>query len=208
MDDRTKRVKKAFDEFSKEYDKFMVDTGHSQARDEIIRLIFPEIVGKVLDIATGTGAIAEKVRSMGFDVVGVDQSKEMIKLARTKNPNIKFLISPVERLPFENNSFDTVICCLGLEWVSDKIQALKEMDRVSKGRVILMEEEGVIKSVQKESGEDVNTLFKEFNRLEDLAEPEFFKRNMFELGYQLKKEVKTDIDGKHSLIGMVFIKIG
>ena len=56
----------------------------------------------------------------------------MITVAQKNNPNIPFHIADVNKLPFENESFDTVISASLLNIVTDKEGAVKEMIRVCK----------------------------------------------------------------------------
>jgi ubiquinone/menaquinone biosynthesis C-methylase UbiE len=82
--------------------------------------IVPE--SKVLDVATGTGAVlmpaAERVGAKG-QVVGVDISSRMIDRARTairhgglRNANV--LVGDAERLPFQEGCFDYVLCSFAI----------------------------------------------------------------------------------------------
>src|SRR6478735_1631555 len=63
----------------------------------------------VLDLATGTGAVAlELVRQKGCSVVGVDQSPEMLAEARRRirTDRVRLVEASAEELPFEDESFD------------------------------------------------------------------------------------------------------
>src|SRR5437016_1793026 len=62
----------------------------------------------VLDVATGTGAVArELLRRHGSTVVGLDQSPEMLAEARRRcGERVRFVEGSAERLPFEDASFD------------------------------------------------------------------------------------------------------
>ena len=64
----------------------------------------------VLDVATGTGAVAhELLRRKGCTVVGLDQSPEMLAEARRRLPeNVTLVEGTAERLPFEEASFDAL----------------------------------------------------------------------------------------------------
>src|SRR5919199_1503912 len=64
----------------------------------------------VLDVATGTGAVArELLRQKGCTVVGIDQSPEMLAEARRRLPaSVKLLEGRAEHLPFPDASFDAL----------------------------------------------------------------------------------------------------
>ena len=69
---------------------------------------------RVLDIATGPGALAAEAASRGAHAVGIDLSPEMIELARRLHPAIDFHEADVEHLPFSDDTFDAVVCAFGL----------------------------------------------------------------------------------------------
>jgi len=64
---------------------------------------------KVLDIGSGTGHMTEWIASMGFEVTGMEPSKEMIGYARGNFPAITFVEGISSAIPFEPQSFDLVV---------------------------------------------------------------------------------------------------
>lgn len=95
---------------------------------------------KVLDIATGSGLAAFlAARSVGPDgeVLGIDLSGRMIELATTRAErdqvhNIRFVQMDAEHLELAAQSFDVVLCALGLMLFPQPDLALAEMYRVLK----------------------------------------------------------------------------
>jgi demethylmenaquinone methyltransferase/2-methoxy-6-polyprenyl-1,4-benzoquinol methylase len=87
---------------------------------------------EVLDVATGTGAVArELLRQKGCAVVGVDQSPEMLAVAREHLPTtVKLVEASAERLPFEDASFDALTVTYLLRYVDDPGATLAELARV------------------------------------------------------------------------------
>ncbi len=81
----------------------------------------------VLDVATGGGHVARRLREAGATVVTVDQAPGM-------RPDV---IGPAESLPFADESFDTVACRLGAHHFADVLAALKEMARVAREGVVI-----------------------------------------------------------------------
>src|SRR5438128_643494 len=75
----------------------------------------------VLDVATGTGAVArELVRQKGCTVVGLDQSPQMLAEARRRlGPDAKLVEGTAERLPFADASFDALTFTYLLRYVAD-----------------------------------------------------------------------------------------
>jgi demethylmenaquinone methyltransferase/2-methoxy-6-polyprenyl-1,4-benzoquinol methylase len=86
----------------------------------------------VLDVATGTGAVArELLRQKGSTVVGLDQSPEMLAEARRRLPeNVKLVEGPAEQLPFPDASFDALTFTYLLRYVADPAATLRELARV------------------------------------------------------------------------------
>lgn len=91
----------------------------------------------VLDVATGTGAVAlELVRRTGCSVVGVDQSPEMLAVARERvaragfGDRIRLVEASAERLPFGDGELDGLTFTYLLRYVDDPAATLRELARV------------------------------------------------------------------------------
>lgn len=69
---------------------------------------------RLLDVATGPGALAAEAAKRDARPVGIDLSPEMIELARRLYPAIEFREADVEHLPFADDTFDAVVCAFGL----------------------------------------------------------------------------------------------
>src|SRR3989338_11112571 len=92
---------------------------------------------KILDVATGTGAQAYELAKLGYDVIGIDLSREMLKQAIKKcnsSLNLRFQQADATKLPFEDNSFEASSISLALHYMPYEIDilVLKEMKRVTK----------------------------------------------------------------------------
>ena len=92
---------------------------------------------RVLDVATGTGAVAlELVRRYGCSVVGIDRSPEMLAVARRRvaahelGANIELLEGRGEALPFAAASFDALTVTYLLRYVDDRAATIRELVRV------------------------------------------------------------------------------
>jgi len=87
---------------------------------------------EVLDVATGTGAVArELLRQKGCAVVGVDQSPEMLAVAHEHLPaTVKLVEASAEHLPFEDASFSALTVTYLLRYVDDPGATLAELGRV------------------------------------------------------------------------------
>ena len=87
---------------------------------------------RVLDVATGTGAVAQELlRQKGCAVVGVDQSSEMLGVARERLPAaVELVEASAESLPFDDASFDGLTFTYLLRYVDDPGATLRELARV------------------------------------------------------------------------------
>jgi len=88
----------------------------------------------VLDIACGTGVVARLAARRGHvgHLVGIDLNAAMLALARAKSATVEWVEGSALDLPFSADSFDVVLCQLGLQFFPDRELALKEMVRVLK----------------------------------------------------------------------------
>jgi demethylmenaquinone methyltransferase/2-methoxy-6-polyprenyl-1,4-benzoquinol methylase len=93
--------------------------------------------GDVLDVATGTAAVAiELVRRRGCRVVGLDQSPEMLAAGRERveaaglGDRIRLVEGSADRLPFPNGSFDALTFTYLLRYVEEPATTLRELARV------------------------------------------------------------------------------
>jgi demethylmenaquinone methyltransferase / 2-methoxy-6-polyprenyl-1,4-benzoquinol methylase len=97
----------------------------------------------VLDVATGTGAVArELLERHACRVVGIDQSPEMLGEARRRlGERVELHEGRAESLPFENSSFDALTFTYLLRYVDDPATTLTELARVVRpgGRIAMLE---------------------------------------------------------------------
>ena len=91
--------------------------------------------GTVLDLGSGTGASYEDLKS--FNVTALDPDKQMLSL----NKFDKKIVGKGENLPFNENSFDNVLCCFVWRNISETDKAMNEVFRVLKpgGKFILLD---------------------------------------------------------------------
>lgn len=97
----------------------------------------------VLDVACGTGAVArELLRRYGCRVVAVDQSEEMLAVARRElDERVDLRAARAEALPFPDETFDGLTFTYLLRYVDDPAATMRELARVvrSGGRIAMLE---------------------------------------------------------------------
>ena len=81
----------------------------------------------VLDVATGGGHVARRLREAGAQVITVDAAPGM-------EPDA---IAPADHLPFADSSFDAVACRLAAHHFADVLAAVRELARVARHRVVI-----------------------------------------------------------------------
>ena len=92
----------------------------------------------VLDVGTGSGRFAIYLAQRGINVIAVDSSKEMVKIAQKKaqregcQHRIQFIVSDIENLPFKDKSFDGVCSIFVLIHFAYRDYAVSELSRVLK----------------------------------------------------------------------------
>jgi ubiquinone/menaquinone biosynthesis C-methylase UbiE len=110
----------------------------AEAQIATLAMASPAVGEQVLDIACGTGLVSfEAARAVGPTgrVLGIDLSERMVDAAQQRAKdlslsNCSFSRMDAEMLALPNASFDLVLCALGLMYMSDPEQAMREMRRV------------------------------------------------------------------------------
>jgi len=115
-------------------------------RRALVDEVGPRKDDRVLDVATGTGMVAAELRGRAdCEVVGIDQSAEMLAAARSRFANhgarVELVKGQAEELPFADESFDALTFTYLLRYVDDPPATLRELARVVKpgGKVASLE---------------------------------------------------------------------
>jgi ubiquinone/menaquinone biosynthesis C-methylase UbiE len=95
--------------------------------DTVVELCEPAPGVKALDVATGGGHVARRLREAGADVVTADAAVGM-------EPDV---VCPAESLPFADDSFDVVVSRIAPHHFSDIAVAVAEMARVTRASVVV-----------------------------------------------------------------------
>ncbi len=97
-----------------------------------LRALVPPIAGRrVLDAGCGGGRTSAWLAELGAEVVGIDVSPELVRLARERLPSATFSVGDLaEPLPFENGEFDVAVAGLVMHYLRDWVPTLRELRRV------------------------------------------------------------------------------
>jgi len=144
------RVREMFNRIARRYDllnhllSFGADLRWRRAAACAVTEVAPR---RVLDVATGTGDMALVLKRLlpQAEVVGLDFSPEMLRLAEKKakkhHLDLKLVLGDALDLPFKDGEFDVVSVAFGFRNFADYERALSEFHRVlaPKGRLVILE---------------------------------------------------------------------
>ena len=168
IQNKTKLVNSVFSDVYKKYDLMndIMSLGvHRVWKEKFIDWMNPQPNTKLIDVASGTGDIANLffTRSDGTgEVICVEPNKEMLsrgKIKLKKYKSVKWINSSAESIPIEGNTFDYYSISYGIRNVSDINKVLKEAFRVLKpgGRFMCLE-------FSKIDNEILNFLYKQYSK--------------------------------------------
>jgi ubiquinone/menaquinone biosynthesis C-methylase UbiE/DNA-binding transcriptional ArsR family regulator len=105
-----------------------------------------ESLGRLLDVGTGTGRIAELLAPRAAHVTGLDKSPEMLRIARARLQNlpadqVDFVQGDFTALPFAGDAFDTLLFHQVLHYAQAPEAVLAEAARVTRpeGRIAIVD---------------------------------------------------------------------
>ena len=144
--DKAARVRRMFDDIAPTYERVntLASAGRDRAwRRETVRLAEVKPADHVLDIACGTGDLAEAFAHAGARrLVGVDFASQMLLRSIDRVPGrAGWIQGDALRLPFADATFDITCCAFGVRNFQNLETGLGEMHRVLKpgGRAMILE---------------------------------------------------------------------
>ena len=108
-----------------------------------VDLIFDLIPGNnlhsVLDVGCGDGYLCHILKSKKgiYNVTGIDISEKRIEMGKNLYKDCTFLAGDAYQIPFDDNSFDLVICSEAIEHLENPLRASKELERVARKYVLI-----------------------------------------------------------------------
>ena len=130
--------------FAAVYDRMLAKVEEAGLADQRAALV-ALADGDVLEVGAGTGANLRYYRSDLLSLTLIEPEPAMLKrlqrATRRDRPLARVLRAPAEDLPYDDDSFDSVVCTLVLCSVDDQPRALREMHRVLRpgGRLLFVE---------------------------------------------------------------------
>ena len=90
---------------------------------------------KILMLGCGTGEESKLLETFGANpeqLTGIDLSEKSIEIAKNTYKNVEFIVADMNKLPFENESFDFVYSSLAIHYSATPEETYKEVYRVLK----------------------------------------------------------------------------
>ncbi len=101
---------------------------HEAIHETVVNLLRDAPRGRLLDVPAGEGALAVRLKSLGYDVSCCDLYPEIFQLLdiEIRSGNLD------TRLPYSKDDFDVIVCVEGLEHIENPSNALSEFSRMLK----------------------------------------------------------------------------
>jgi len=150
--DKQRKIVSMFNEIAPTYDvanrvlSFGVDKSwRKKACDKAYKFYNNNDIALIVDVACGTGDMCEYWLKRAntnnirlHSIIGIDPSTEMLKVAKTKKIDALFKEGEAKNLPLKDKEADILSISYGLRNVVDRIEGLKEFNRVLKKDGILV----------------------------------------------------------------------
>jgi SAM-dependent methyltransferase len=117
------------DVWSARAEAYRQSPAHREGPDLDLIVEWAEASETALDVATGGGHVARRLREAGLEVTTVDPAAGM-------EPDV---VAPAEQLPFADSSFDLVVSRLGAHHFADVRAAVHEMARVAAKSMVIVD---------------------------------------------------------------------
>jgi len=185
----TKYVEDTYAKIAQAYaDEFFSDTSDLPSINQLVEKL--EAGAKVLDIGSGPGQFAKFLNDKGFAVEGIDNSDEMLSIAKAKVPDVTFTKMDMRSLSFPDSCFDGVLAAYAIIHIpTDELDGVfAEMKRVLKpdGYILFIVQQGEADQVLDEplvKGEKIFVNFFNTERLNAL---------LAEAGFEIiNQDIKT-----------------
>ena len=113
------------------YERWMVPMLFAPYATDLAERVVQRSPARVLEVAAGTGAVTRVLTSvLSAEVVATDLNEAMVTVGRKQVPGASWRTADAMQLPFEDATFDVVVCQFGAMFFPDKRAAFAEIRRV------------------------------------------------------------------------------
>lgn len=168
--------------------------------ESALRIYRPVPGDLVIDIGCGSGIFSRRWVELGARLVGIDQSREMIAIARSQDDQSIYRVMDMHTLDYPDDYFDAAVSSFALEFTTDPEAVLTEARRVVKpgGSIVFgtISSEGPYGRAYIERGRQGHPIYQQasFHSLEDIRQiyPEEVKAVSECLYFGPEDEVRQD----------------
>jgi ubiquinone/menaquinone biosynthesis C-methylase UbiE len=153
------------------YDRYMGPLLFAPYAEYVAKRVARLQPARILETAAGTGIVTRAVKEElpAAEVVATDINPAVVAFAKQQcqSDGVSFQAADAQQLPFDDESFDLVLCLFGIMFVPDKVRANEEARRVLRpgGQYVLVTFNRLdLNPVPRAAGEAVATLFPEAAR--------------------------------------------
>jgi ubiquinone/menaquinone biosynthesis C-methylase UbiE len=146
--DLNKMAVNTYDIIAEDYNKVF---GNDMSDKEYIDKFLREVnKGRILDVGCGVGNLTKYIKDKGFEVLGIDLSNNMLKIAKERFPDVEFKLMDMTDIKLPKNSFDALFVAYSLFHLPPN-----KIENTAKGFVELLNSKGKIMFILQEGNGDV-----------------------------------------------------
>lgn len=201
IEQKKKYVIDDYNDIVQEYtEEFFDDKSDEKYIDQFLQ----SLEGKnVLDAGCGNGRDCKYINQKGFNVKGIDLSKEMLVIAKKMVPKVDFEVMDITNITYSDNSYDGIIsnCSFFHIPVEELPKTLNSFSKILKpnGKLLLILQEGLGEAMIEEPFRKGVYIYINYFFVKQISE--LLLKHGFEIDSILKEESPNDLElGKAKLI--------
>lgn len=126
-------MRRGYDGIADEYDAFVNPSSpYFKSASHALRRLLGPGTGSCLDLGCGGGHFSSIPIELGWNLVGIDASADQLRVARSRHPTTRLVLTNAARLPFASDVFDAVVSTFTHTDFDDFAGAVGESRRVLK----------------------------------------------------------------------------
>lgn len=145
MDNIKEKTMEHFNKTAETYDQTSDGKFVFPMYESLLRELSQYSNGKLLDVGCGNGNVLAALEDTKIELYGIDLSENMINEAKNRlGSNVDLCIGDAEKLPYQDDYFDVVVCNASFHHYPNPEVVLKDMHRVLKKGAKLLIGEGYV----------------------------------------------------------------